>query len=98
MRDSEHQGTFQIITAIVIAAVLALLLWNLAIRDVGAASNERTCYVYPVTLRNVSCTFYGFCSTYEEVHVGGQNRATLMVYIKGWHLRNGQIKPVRVCR
>lgn len=96
MRDSEHQGTFQIVTAIVIAAVLALLLWNLTIRDVGAAPVDRTCYVYPVTLRHVSCTFYGFCSTYEDLRING--RSALTVYISGWNLKNGQIKPVRICR
>lgn len=96
MRDNEHEGTFQIITAIVIAAVLALLLWNLTIRPASAAPVERTCYVYPVTLRHVSCTFYGFCSAYEDLHING--RSPLTVYISGWNLKNGMIRPVRVCR
>lgn len=95
MNRSEHEGTFQLITAIVIASVLALLLWNLAIRDVGAASAERTCYVYPVTLRHVSCTL-GWCSAFETVHVNGLS--TITVRVSGWSLRNGMIRPVRVCR
>lgn len=95
MNRSEHEGTFQLITAIVIASVLALLLWNLAIRDVGAASAERTCYVYQVTLRHVAC-FAGWCSAFETVHVNGLSVVT--VRVSGWSLRNGMIRPVRVCR
>lgn len=95
MNRSDHEGTFQLITAIVIASVLALLLWNLAIRDVGAASAERTCYVYPVTLRHVSCVM-GWCSSWEDIHLDGLR--TLTVRVTGWSLRNGQIKLVRVCR
>lgn len=95
MNRSEHEGTFQLITAIVIASVLALLLWNLAIRDVGAASAERTCYVYPVTLRHVSCVM-GWCSSFETLHLDGLR--TLTVRVSGWHMRNGQIKLVKVCR
>jgi len=95
MRRTED-GTFQLITAIVIAAVLALLLWNLAIRPAGAASDARTCYIYPVTLRHVHCTLIGWCSAYEDVHING--RSTLPVYITGWNLKNGQVKLVRICR
>lgn len=43
MRQTES-GTFQIITLIVIASVLALLVWNLMIRDAGAAPANVTCY------------------------------------------------------
>ncbi len=95
-QTSDHEGTWQLITAIVIAVVLALLVWNLAVRDVGAAPVDRTCKLYPVTLRHVSCTFYGHCSAWEDIHFGGH--APLLVHITGWHLKNGQIKPVRVCR
>jgi len=101
MRNPDHEGTWQLVTAIVIASVLALLVWNLAIRDVGAAPVEDaasaayTCYVYPVTLRHVAC-FAGWCSAWEDVHVNGVSLLT--VRVTGWHLRNGMIRPVRVCR
>jgi len=101
MRQTDHEGTWQLVTAIVIASVLALLVWNLAIRDVGAAPVEDaasaayTCYVYPVTLRHVAC-FAGWCSAWEDVHVNGVS--SLTVRVTGWHLKNGQIKQVRVCR
>lgn len=95
MNRSEHEGTFQLITAIVIASVLALLLWNLAIRDVDASSDLRTCYEYPVTLRHVTC-FAGWCSAFETVHVNGLSVVT--VRVSGWSLRNGMIRPVTVCR
>lgn len=39
-----EDGTFQIIALIVIASALALLLWNLTLRDVGAAPANVTCY------------------------------------------------------
>jgi hypothetical protein len=96
MNRSEHEGTFQLITAIVIASVLALLLWNLAIRDVGATTLDRTCYEYPVMLRHVSCTRIGWCSAFETLHVNGLS--TVTVRVTGWKLRNGQIRPVSVCR
>ena len=95
MRQNDHEGTFQLLTAIVIASVLALLLWNVAIRPADAAPADRTCYVYPVTLRHVSC-FAGWCSSFETVHVNGTS--TLTVRVSGWKLRNGMIRPVTVCR
>ena len=101
-QTNDREGTWQLVTAIVIASVLALLVWNLAIRDVGAAPVEDaasaayTCYVYPVRLHNVACTFYGWCSAWEDVHVNGVS--SLTVRVSGWHLRNGMIRPVRVCR
>jgi hypothetical protein len=95
MNRSEHEGTFQLITAIVIASVLALLVWNLFIRDVGAAPLDRTCYEYPVRLHNVSCVM-GWCSSFETLHLDGLR--TLTVRVTGWHLRNGMIRPVKVCR
>lgn len=61
MNRSEHEGTWQLLTAIVIAIVAALQLWNLAIRPADAAPLDRTCRLYPVTLHNVSC-FLGRCS------------------------------------
>jgi len=94
-QTNDHEGTWQLITAIVIASVLALLLWNLAIRDVDAAPLDRTCYEYPVRLHNVSC-FAGWCSSFETVHVNG--RSSITVRVSGWHLRNGMIRPVTVCR
>lgn len=75
--------------------IVALLLWNLSLSRVDAAPLERTCYVYPVTLRHVSC-FAGWCTAYETVHVNG--RSTLTVRVSGWKLRNGQIRLVEVCR
>lgn len=95
MRQNDHEGTFQLITAIVIASVLALLLWNVAIRPADASPADRTCYVYPVRLHNVSCVL-GWCSSFETVHVNGTS--TLTVRVSGWKLRNGMIRPVTVCR
>jgi|GEM_PF-5583486 hypothetical protein len=100
-QTNDREGTWQLVTAIVIASVLALLVWNLAIRDVGAAPVEDaasaayTCYVYPVTLHNVHCTL-GWCSAYEDVHINGRSAVT--VYVSGWRLRNGMIRPVTLCR
>lgn len=95
MRQTDHEGTWQIVTAIVIATVLALLLWNLTIRNVDAAPLERTCYLYPVTLHNPSCAL-GWCAAFETLHLDGLR--TLTVRVSGWHLNDGQIKLVRVCR
>lgn len=95
MRQTDHEGTWQLIAAIVIATVLALLLWNLAIRPADAAPVNRTCYEYPVRLHNVSC-FAGWCSSWEDIHING--RKVLTVRVSGWHMRNGQIKLVEVCR
>lgn len=95
MNRSEHEGTFQLITAIVITAVLALLLWNLAIRPADAAPLDRTCYTYPVRLHHVAC-FAGWCTSFETLHVNGVSSIT--VRLSGWHLRNGMIRPVTVCR
>ena len=94
-QTNDHEGTWQLITAIVIASVLALLLWNLAIRGVDAAPVERTCYVYPVTLRHAECVL-GWCTAFETLHLDGLR--TLTVRVSGWHMRNGQIKLVKVCR
>jgi hypothetical protein len=94
-QTNDHEGTWQLVTAIVIASVLALLVWNLAIRDVGAAPVDRTCRLYPVTLRHVSC-FLGRCSAWEDIHFGGT--APLLVHVTGWNMKAGQIKIVRVCR
>ena len=95
MRQTDHEGTWQLVTAIIIAIVAALLLWNLAIRPADASSDLRTCYEYPVTLRHVTC-FAGWCSAFETVHVNGLSVVT--VRVSGWSLRNGMIRPVRVCR
>lgn len=95
MNQTDHEGTFQLITAIVIASVLALLLWNLAIRPADAAPLDRTCYTYPVRLHHVAC-FAGWCTSFETLHVNGVSSIT--VRVSGWSLRNGMIRPVRVCR
>lgn len=94
-QTNDHEGTWQLLTAIVITAVLALLLWNLAIRDVGATTLDRTCYEYPVTLRHVTCVMR-WCSAFETVHVNGLSVVT--VRVSGWSLHNGMIRPVTVCR
>lgn len=97
MRQTDHEGTWQILILLAIAITLALLLWNVAIRPANAAPLERTCYMYPVTLHHVAC-FAGWCSSWEDVHINGRANQTLTVRITGRGLRNGQIKPVRVCR
>jgi len=94
-QTNDREGTWQLVTAIVIASVLALLVWNLAIRPADAAPVERTCYLYPVRLRHVSCTL-GWCAAFEDIYLDGLR--TLTVRVSGWHLRDGMIRPVTVCR
>jgi len=79
-----------ILTILAVSLLLAILP-----ASVQAAPVERTCYEYPVKLRHVSC-FAGWCSAWEDIHIGGVR--TLTVRVSGWHLRNGMIRPVTVCR
>lgn len=81
--------------ALIFFAFAAILIFA-AVLTADAADAERTCYIYPVTLRHVHCTIIGWCSAYEDVHING--RVTTTAYITGWKLRNGQVKLVRICR
>jgi hypothetical protein len=73
LRDS---GNTRRHTTALFWAVLALLLWNVAIRPASAAPMERTCYEYPVTLHHVVCTL-GWCSSFETLHINGRSVLTV---------------------
>ena len=90
-----HNRDAKLLRLALIFFAFAAILCAAAVLTADAADAERTCYVYPVTLHNVHCTL-GWCSAYEDVHINGRSAVT--VYVSGWRLRNGMIRPVTVCR
>ena len=97
--NNEHRGTFEIIALIVMASALALLVWNLMIRDVGAAPLDgprRPCYDYTVMVHDPVCNVFGWCFDYVTAHVNGTSTVTRKA--SGWHLVDRQWVTVQVCR
>jgi len=91
----EDRSLAILVTVFLVAAAIALGLALFLHQTAEAAPVKRTCFEYPVTLHHVSCTL-GWCSSWEDIHLDGLR--VLTVRVTGWKLRNGMIRPVRVCR